>query len=241
MKKLILAALLIFTTAPAMAKDSNPNETLKRVEPQYICMVNNAAFDKEQIAVEVDGKTYYGCCSMCEARLKKDASLRMAVDPVTNVEVDKASAVIGEDQNGNVYYFENEENFTNYSLADASEAMNHDRHDMEGMKSMDHSMHSSGHEDGAIQGTGTIHKIMAEDNKLNMTHGAIPAIQWPEMTMDFTVADTVDLSSFKPEDNVMFSLKLENKAYVITNMHIVQNEENHGHDEHGHTTPDMEK
>ncbi len=130
----------------------------------------------------------------------------------------------------------------------AADPMAKDTHHMEGMamssedmKSMHHDMNSSDQVEKQIQGTGTLHKIMTDQNKVNMTHGAIPAIQWPEMTMDFTVADTVDLSSFKPEDNVMFSLKLENKAYVITNMHIIQNEENHGHDAHSHTTPDMEK
>ena len=78
-------------------------------------MVNDTAFDREQIAVDVDGKTYYGCCSMCEGRLKDDASIRVAKDPVSGVEVDKASAIIGADGSGKVYYFENQENLQNFT------------------------------------------------------------------------------------------------------------------------------
>ncbi len=47
---------------------------------------------------------------MCKERLAKDADSRKAVDPCSNKEVDKAKAVIGADAEGNVQYFENEEN-----------------------------------------------------------------------------------------------------------------------------------
>ena len=71
--KILLALFMAFIAFPAIAaEDTNMNENkLKIVEAKYICMVNNSVFDKEQIAVEVGDKTYYGCCSMCEERLKK--------------------------------------------------------------------------------------------------------------------------------------------------------------------------
>jgi YHS domain-containing protein len=47
---------------------------------------------------------------MCKERLAKDETSRMAVDPVSMKEVDKATAVIGADAEGNVQYFENEKN-----------------------------------------------------------------------------------------------------------------------------------
>jgi hypothetical protein len=31
-------------------------------------------YDNEQIPVAVDGKMYYGCCQMCEAKLKEGPS-----------------------------------------------------------------------------------------------------------------------------------------------------------------------
>jgi YHS domain-containing protein len=87
---------------------------LQRVETKRVCMVNNQVFEKDQIPVTVEGKTYYGCCEMCKERLSKDAALRSAVDPVTGKTVDKATAVIGALPDGKVLYFESEATFGQY-------------------------------------------------------------------------------------------------------------------------------
>jgi len=134
MKKIIftfIAALMLFS-APVLAEDvpdavsqavaepvvedavevtENPFPSLHKVEAKYVCMANNKMFSVVQIPVEVEGKTYYGCCSMCEARLKKDPALRKATDPVSGAEVDKADAIIGAKRDGSVYYFETEETY----------------------------------------------------------------------------------------------------------------------------------
>lgn len=91
---------------------------LKPVEAKYVCMVNNKVFDKAQIPVEVDGKTYYGCCSMCKKKLQISSELRNAKDPVSGHEVNKSSAVIGADSDGKVYYFENVENMRIFKKGD---------------------------------------------------------------------------------------------------------------------------
>jgi len=88
--------------------------TLKRVDAKYVCFVTKHTFDKEQIPVAVDGKTYYGCCDMCKAKLKQDAAQRCDVDPVSGKQVDKATAVIGASNKGEVFFFENEENLKKY-------------------------------------------------------------------------------------------------------------------------------
>ena len=80
------------------------------VEPDKVCMVNNQHFGTVQIPVDVDGKTYYGCCEGCKATLAEDAQARTAVDPVSGRSVDKALAVIGAYRDGQVEYFENAEN-----------------------------------------------------------------------------------------------------------------------------------
>lgn len=134
MKKLILTLALLIGSIPAMAQEKT--EWLTPVEAQYVCMMNDKAFDKVQIPVEVDGKTYYGCCSMCEAHLKKNDVIRKAIDPVSGNEVSKAEAVIAADKNDKVYYFENSENLKTYTennKPETSESMNHDMH-----KGMDH-------------------------------------------------------------------------------------------------------
>ena len=83
---------------------------VRRVEPNKVCMVNERYMADDQIPVNVGGKTYYGCCAMCETALEQDASKRTAIDPVSKRPVDKAGAVIGADEKGRVYYFENERN-----------------------------------------------------------------------------------------------------------------------------------
>jgi YHS domain-containing protein len=76
-----------------------------------VCMVNNRYMGTAQIPVEVAGRTYFGCCAMCERRLKEDENARRAVDPVSKKTVDKSLAVIARDSADNVLYFENEQSF----------------------------------------------------------------------------------------------------------------------------------
>jgi YHS domain-containing protein len=89
-------------------------ETLARVQPKRVCMVNNTVFPKDQIPVAVDGKTYFGCCEMCKGRLAQDAAIRHATDPVSGKPVDKAKAVIGATKDGKALYFESEKTFAAY-------------------------------------------------------------------------------------------------------------------------------
>ena len=89
---------------------------LTKVEDhKKICMVTNKAFAKDQIPIEIEGRTYYGCCEMCKTALSTDPGKRTAVDPVSNEKVDKSVAVIGVDSNGRVLYFENDKNFAAYN------------------------------------------------------------------------------------------------------------------------------
>lgn len=119
MKTFLLALMMALTTlAPAMASDTShahDSAWLKPTEAQYVCMMNNKVFDKPQIAIEVEGKIYYGCCPMCADKLKNDVSLRTATDPVSGKSVDKASAVIGADTHGMTYYFESKENLDKFA------------------------------------------------------------------------------------------------------------------------------
>ncbi len=106
--------LLIAFAAPITAQ---AGEALKKVEPQYVCMINNKLFDKPQIPVTVGGKTYYGCCPMCKEKLEKSVQARTSTDPVSGKTVDKAEAVIGAQADGVVHYFENEENLKKFGSA----------------------------------------------------------------------------------------------------------------------------
>ena len=116
-----IIALSVTNNLSAYAEEANrddlQNETksdISPIEPQYVCMINDQSFNKEQIPVEIEGKTYYGCCPMCEGKLKTDPESRTAIDPVSGITVDKASAVIGKQPDGKVFYFESRENMEEF-------------------------------------------------------------------------------------------------------------------------------
>lgn len=108
----LLPSLMVL--ALLVAADRASAEPIERVEAKRVCMVNNSFFPKDQIPVQVDGKTYFGCCEMCKGRLTTDPAARTATDPVSGKSVDKATAVIGATPDGNVYYFESEATFTQF-------------------------------------------------------------------------------------------------------------------------------
>ena len=62
-----------------------------------------------------------------------------------------------------------------------------------------------------IRGKGMVNAVDAAGHKLNLSHQAIPALGWPAMKMDFTVAPSVDLTAVKPGTAIDFTLE-KNKA-----------------------------
>ncbi len=112
---LAFVCLLAFVLSMGGVAQAGEKAELKRVETKKVCMVNNQVFEKDQIPVAVDGKTYYGCCEMCKERLAKDAAARTGVDPVTGKPVDKATAVIAAMPDGKVLYFESQETYEKYT------------------------------------------------------------------------------------------------------------------------------
>lgn len=115
----VLFAVVMAASAqnPARAADSSApaQARLTRAKPSLVCMVNDRYMGKAQIPVEVEGKTYYGCCKMCEQRLAQDVAIRSAVDPVSGKTVDKAKAVIGRASNDDVLYFESQANLDKHN------------------------------------------------------------------------------------------------------------------------------
>lgn len=91
-------------------KVSETPPSIVKVEAKNVCMGmgTNRVFAKELIPAMVNGKTYYGCCEGCQAKLLEDPASRVALDPISGIEVDKATAVIGALPSGVVHYFEND-------------------------------------------------------------------------------------------------------------------------------------
>jgi YHS domain-containing protein len=82
---------------------------LTRIDTGSVCMLSNRYLgDRPQVPVAVEGKTYYGCCANCAARLAERPDAREARDPITGHTVDKGSAILARDAQNRVLYFESE-------------------------------------------------------------------------------------------------------------------------------------
>ena len=126
-RSIVLASLLAGAAANGCSKSAPSGSNaasasavsvdgLTRVaDPSQVCMVNNTFMGKPQIPVDVEGRTYYGCCPACKDKLANDPSTRVASDPVTGKQVDKASAVIAYDGDGKVLYFASEDTLETYA------------------------------------------------------------------------------------------------------------------------------
>lgn len=104
-------------TTGTLPKDGVLDGRLQPVAANLVCMVNNRVFPTPQIPVEFEGRTYYGCCEGCKKNLETNQEARMAVDPVSGNDVDKALAVIGSLPDGRVYYFASVENLAAFNTA----------------------------------------------------------------------------------------------------------------------------
>jgi|SRR5690625_2409795 len=95
--------------------NSIPLKDSQIVPSEEVCMVNDAYMGTKQLAVNFEGNIYYGCCQMCEARIPEDPTVRVAIDPYSQKQVDKSKAVIAiVGSRGEVAYFENEQNYNQY-------------------------------------------------------------------------------------------------------------------------------
>lgn len=116
MKKTLLffiLGILLAVGAPVFTHAANPKaaskpakQSIEPVKHSDVCMVQNRYGIMKMIPVPIDGKTYYGCCQGCVARLKFRPEVRFAKDPVTGKDIDKASAFIVGNPDGTVTYFE---------------------------------------------------------------------------------------------------------------------------------------
>lgn len=66
--------------------------------------------------------------------------------------------------------------------------------------------------------TGKVNKIDTAKHVVNLTHGPIPSLGWPAMTMDFGVAPAVDLSTLKVGETVTFTVGKANGVYLIDSL-----------------------
>jgi len=119
MKLTIRLLSLTIVTALVAVMVFAAQDGVKQVGSKHICFITKKRFERNLKSVNVEGKTYYGCCDDCLAKLTNDPASRKDVDPVSGKEVDKATAFIGMDKDGNVYFFESQENLKKFRVPPA--------------------------------------------------------------------------------------------------------------------------
>lgn len=73
----------------------------------------------------------------------------------------------------------------------------------------------------------TIENVMMEHRMATMTHQAIDEWDWPEMTMDFFVGESVDISLLKAGSSIHVEITQGvNGEHILSNIHIMQDMEN---------------
>lgn len=106
--------------------------------------------------------------------------------------------------------------------------------DSESSKTSDFKRMNHGEESvpGSVWVGATINSLMKDQRMVNASHKEIKAWDWPEMTMDFKVAESVDIALLSAglELNVEIS-KIQENQYEITSIHIPGKEDNKSLDE----------
>jgi Cu(I)/Ag(I) efflux system membrane fusion protein len=72
---------------------------------------------------------------------------------------------------------------------------------------------------------GKVNSVDVNARKINVDHDAIDVWEWPAMTMDFSVDDSVDLDSLTAGTELHMQVtKLDSGGYAITGVHIMTSE-----------------
>ncbi|MDT8403085.1 efflux RND transporter periplasmic adaptor subunit [Sulfuriflexus sp.] len=66
-----------------------------------------------------------------------------------------------------------------------------------------------------ITGKGVLRELMPDEKKINVSHEPIPALGWPDMTMDFRVDEAVSLEGLQPGQVIEFDMVEKDDTYII--------------------------
>ncbi len=72
--------------------------------------------------------------------------------------------------------------------------------------SMDHGSADPGAQERLVHAMGVVDQVMPAMGMVKLTHDPIPELDWPQMTMDFPLAEGLSTSDFKPGETVHFML-----------------------------------
>ena len=98
--------------------------------------------------------------------------------------------------------------------------------DSESSKSSDFKRMTHDEVPNSIWMQGEVNSVMTGHRMVNITHGPAEAWDWPEMTMDFNVAENVDVDSLKSGQSLHFEVsKTEDSGYEVSGIHIMSQPE----------------
>ena len=86
---------------------------------------------------------------------------------------------------------------------------------MDGMEGME--MKQESRQMAVADAEGTIKAIDPAKHTVTLAHGAVPAVQWPPMTMAFSVSDD-QLAGLKVGDRVSFTFRVEGGKGTIVSI-----------------------
>ncbi len=94
--------------------------------------------------------------------------------------------------------------------------------DSESSKSSDFKRMTSQEEPDAVWMEGEVNKVMADHSMVNISHGPAEDWDWPAMTMDFAVAESVDIGALKEGQTLHFEVtKTSEGNYAVSGIHIM--------------------
>ncbi|MDR3320219.1 MAG: copper-binding protein [Desulfovibrio sp.] len=64
--------------------------------------------------------------------------------------------------------------------------------------------------------------VSVEQGRINMYHEPVPALQWPAMTMPFSIEDASLLKGLKPGDPVRFDFRPTSPSPTIVDIEVVK-------------------
>jgi Cu(I)/Ag(I) efflux system protein CusF len=86
------------------------------------------------------------------------------------------------------------------------------------MKDMDMKSETKGDKATVHKGTGVVTKVDPAASTMTIKHEPIQSINWPSMTMTFTVQDKAMLDKVKKDQKVDFEFVQKGKDYIVTSV-----------------------
>ncbi|RZT91301.1 hypothetical protein EV201_3115 [Ancylomarina subtilis] len=122
---LIILGLLVFLAGiivygPVLNSDDKMDYSSfegEIITDSMVCMLRGDIKSRPTLPIEINSKTYWGCCQNCLGKLMRNENNALfALDPFSGQSVDKADAIIRQDPQNNkrVFFFKSNETYNQY-------------------------------------------------------------------------------------------------------------------------------